>query len=80
MNASSCAWTSSARRTRPRSVKSWEGVPTAQGNLQTVLDDYVIGQERAKRVLSVAVHNHYKRLEHGQKGGRMWSFPSPTFC
>src|SRR5690606_18212282 len=29
-----------------------------------VLDDYVIGQEQAKRVLSVAVHNHYKRLAH----------------
>lgn len=29
-----------------------------------ILQDYVIGQERAKRVLSVAVHNHYKRLEH----------------
>src|ERR1700755_2931568 len=34
---------------------------------QEVLDDYVIGQEHAKRVLSVAVHNHYKRLAHGQK-------------
>ena len=32
------------------------------------LDDYVIGQTRAKRVLSVAVHNHYKRLNHGAKG------------
>ena len=32
-----------------------------------VLDDYVIGQDHAKRVLSVAVHNHYKRLAHGQK-------------
>jgi ATP-dependent Clp protease ATP-binding subunit ClpX len=31
-----------------------------------VLDDYVIGQKRAKRVLSVAVHNHYKRLNHGK--------------
>jgi len=34
-----------------------------------VLDDYVIGQDRAKRVLSVAVHNHYKRLSHGAKAG-----------
>ena len=34
-----------------------------------VLDDYVIGQAMAKRVLSVAVHNHYKRLNHAQKGG-----------
>jgi ATP-dependent Clp protease ATP-binding subunit ClpX len=32
-----------------------------------VLDDYVIGQEHAKRVLSVAVHNHYKRLAHSTK-------------
>jgi ATP-dependent Clp protease ATP-binding subunit ClpX len=46
MNASSCAWTSSAKR---------------------VLNDYVIGQDHAKRVLSVAVHNHYKRLSHGSK-------------
>src|SRR3546814_8689104 len=34
-----------------------------------LLDDYVIGQSRAKRVLSVAVHNHYKRLNHGTKTG-----------
>ncbi|MGB1722171.1 MAG: ATP-dependent Clp protease ATP-binding subunit ClpX, partial [Paracoccaceae bacterium] len=34
-----------------------------------VLDDYVIGQATAKRVLSVAVHNHYKRLNHADKGG-----------
>ena len=33
------------------------------------LNDYVIGQDRAKRVLSVAVHNHYKRLAHGAKTG-----------
>ncbi len=34
-----------------------------------VLDDYVIGQETAKKVLSVAVHNHYKRLNHPAKSG-----------
>ncbi|HPB98850.1 MAG TPA: ATP-dependent Clp protease ATP-binding subunit ClpX, partial [Polyangiaceae bacterium] len=35
--------------------------------IKTVLDQYVIGQERAKKILSVAVHNHYKRIEarHG---------------
>src|SRR3989337_1625087 len=33
------------------------------------LNDYVIGQDRAKRVLSVAVHNHYKRLKHSGKSG-----------
>ena len=32
-----------------------------------MLDDYVIGQDHAKKVLSVAVHNHYKRLSHAQK-------------
>lgn len=44
-------------------VHSGEGVP-APSEIKEVLDDYVIGQEDAKRVLSVAVHNHYKRLEH----------------
>ncbi len=47
-------------------VKSRDGVPTP-GDICTVLDDYVIGQGHAKRVLSVAVHNHYKRLAHGSK-------------
>ncbi len=47
-------------------VKSREGIP-APKEIKTVLDDYVIGQERAKRVLSVAVHNHYKRLANMQK-------------
>ena len=45
-------------------VKSGDGVPTPADICQ-VLNDYVIGQDRAKRVLSVAVHNHYKRLGHG---------------
>ncbi len=47
-------------------VKSREGVPTP-AEICRVLDDYVIGQAHAKRVLSVAVHNHYKRLGHGTK-------------
>jgi ATP-dependent Clp protease ATP-binding subunit ClpX len=51
-------------------VKSRAGVPTPQ-EIKGVLDDYVIGQEQAKRVLSVAVHNHYKRLAHGSKGGEV---------
>ncbi|HLW27306.1 MAG TPA: ATP-dependent Clp protease ATP-binding subunit ClpX [Kiloniellales bacterium] len=47
-------------------VKSRDGVPSPR-DICSVLDDYVIGQSHAKRVLSVAVHNHYKRLAHGQK-------------
>ena len=47
-------------------VKSRDGVPTPH-EICRVLDDYVIGQNYAKRVLSVAVHNHYKRLNHGAK-------------
>ncbi|MFN8927228.1 MAG: ATP-dependent Clp protease ATP-binding subunit ClpX [Rhodospirillales bacterium] len=47
-------------------VKSRDGVPTPR-DINAVLDDYVIGQEHAKRVLSVAVHNHDKRLAHGAK-------------
>jgi ATP-dependent Clp protease ATP-binding subunit ClpX len=47
-------------------VKSGDGVPTPR-EICTVLDDYVIGQDRAKRVLSVAVHNHYKRVSHGAR-------------
>ncbi|HRC26954.1 MAG TPA: ATP-dependent Clp protease ATP-binding subunit ClpX [Alphaproteobacteria bacterium] len=49
-------------------VRSGESVP-APSEIKGVLDDYVIGQDRAKRILSVAVHNHYKRLETSQKGG-----------
>ncbi|MGH6898690.1 MAG: ATP-dependent Clp protease ATP-binding subunit ClpX [Geminicoccaceae bacterium] len=51
-------------------VKSRAGVPTPL-EIKGVLDDYVIGQEQAKRVLSVAVHNHYKRLAHGAKGSEV---------
>ena len=47
-------------------VKSREGVPTPN-DILTVLNDYVIGQSHAKRVLSVAVHNHYKRLGSNAK-------------
>ncbi|MAF67865.1 MAG: ATP-dependent Clp protease ATP-binding subunit ClpX [Micavibrio sp.] len=48
-------------------VRSDDGVPSPS-EIKSFLDEYVIGQDWAKRVLSVAVHNHYKRLEHGQRG------------
>ncbi len=54
--------------TKSTSFKSSDGVPTPR-EICGVLDDYVIGQAIAKRVLSVAVHNHYKRLEHSAKSG-----------
>ncbi len=52
--------------TKSSMVKSSDGVPTPI-EICNVLDDYVIGQVMAKRVLSVAVHNHYKRLNHSAK-------------
>ena len=52
--------------TKTAGLKASDGVPTPQ-EICEVLDDYVIGQGQAKRVLSVAVHNHYKRLNHSAK-------------
>ncbi len=54
--------------TKTAGLKSSEGVPSPR-EICDVLDDYVIGQLHAKRVLSVAVHNHYKRLNHVAKSG-----------
>ena len=47
-------------------LRSPDGVPTPK-KIFDVLNDYVIGQSNAKKILSVAVHNHYKRLEHGTR-------------
>ncbi|MCD6035485.1 MAG: clpX [Rickettsiales bacterium] len=46
-----------------------DGVPKPS-QIRQVLDDYVIGQDHAKKVLSVAVHNHYKRLAHMEKNSQ----------
>ena len=54
--------------TKSSSLKSSDGVPTPT-EIAEVLNDYVIGQQHAKRVLAVAVHNHYKRLNHADKSG-----------
>jgi ATP-dependent Clp protease ATP-binding subunit ClpX len=51
-------------------VKSKDGVPSPK-EIRQVLDDYVIGQDHAKRILAVAVHNHYKRLGHGGKAAEV---------
>ncbi len=51
-------------------VKSKDGVPSPK-EIRQILDDYVIGQDKAKRILAVAVHNHYKRLGHGGKANEV---------
>lgn len=56
--------------TKTAGLKSSEGVPTPR-EICNVLDDYVIGQAVAKRVLSVAVHNHYKRLNLSANSGEI---------
>ena len=50
-------------------INNQEGVPTPQ-EICKVLDEYVIGQTYAKEVLSVAVHNHYKRLNYESKNNK----------
>ena len=50
-------------------VKHQDGVPSPK-EICNVLDDYVIGQKFAKEILSVAVHNHYKRLSHETKNNK----------
>jgi ATP-dependent Clp protease ATP-binding subunit ClpX len=56
--------------TKSTLIKTHGGVPRPS-EIRTVLDDYVIGQEHAKKVLSVAVHNHYKRLSVNKKEGEV---------
>jgi ATP-dependent Clp protease ATP-binding subunit ClpX len=48
--------------------KELRGLPKPS-EIKNVLDQYVVGQERAKKILAVAVHNHYKRVEAGGEAG-----------
>ncbi len=49
--------------------KRYSALPTPS-QIKSFLDEYVIGQERAKKVLAVAVYNHYKRVEHTAFSGK----------
>ena len=68
-SASSCASRSSTRKS---AAAAWPKTPSttfpSPRSIKEKLDQYVIGQHRAKKVLSVAVHNHYKRLSLGDQG------------
>ena len=63
----------------------WEELPKPR-EIYEFLEGYVVGQEPAKKALSVAVYNHYKRVQAGENGGaqrprrRASSWPSPTSC
>ena len=59
-------------------VKHQDGVPSPK-EICKVLDDYVIGQQFAKEILSVAVHNHYKDLIMRLKIIKILSYPNQTF-
>ena len=58
------------RRRRGTSKPLFSKIPSPRALVEH-LDQYVIGQERAKKVLSVAVHNHYKRLMHSSESGEI---------
>ena len=47
--------------TKNNKIKTKQDIPKPR-EINAILDDYVIGQEKAKKTLSVAVYNHYKRL------------------
>ena len=58
-------------------VKHQDGVPSQK--ICGVLDDYVIGQKFAKEILSVAVHNHYKRLNHETKTIKILNYQNQIY-
>ena len=58
--------TASATRSETQTPQETLARPPSPEEIKTKLDEYVIGQEEAKKSLSVAVYNHYKRLHHGE--------------
>lgn len=56
---------------RPEKISDRELGEISPHSIKDYLDDYIIGQEEAKKVLSVAVYNHYKRLDYMDRTGKM---------
>ena len=80
-SASACATTSSPRRSRRRSQSLRARRDPQAAEIKKVLDEYVIGQDRAKKILAVAVHNHYKRIDAKQtRASTTSSCRSRTSC
>ena len=78
MNASTCATTSSPRSsTETQPELSFDDLPKPR-EIFDFLNDYVIGQEYAKKILSVAVYNHYKRVQAGPAQSTDVELPSRT--
>ena len=69
MSVLSFVWILLKKENKSSLVKHQDGVPSPK-EICNVLDDYVIGQKFAKEILSVAVHNHYKRLNHETKNNK----------
>ena len=69
-SASASATTSSPRRSRRTSRYGGSDPIPKPSEIKAILDEYVVGQERAKKILAVAVHNHYKRIDSQGRGRR----------